>query len=82
MLETPKIQVNDESWFIALVKASFTQRRKTLANNLKFTYGFDKETTVRALMEVGAKENSRAESLDIYQFAKLSQLLKKPVRIN
>lgn len=73
----PPVHVEDEEWFFKVVKSSFSQRRKTLANNLKSTLGIEKDIVASALLEIGKKENSRAESLSIIDFAKLSELLKK-----
>ncbi|XMB86431.1 16S rRNA (adenine(1518)-N(6)/adenine(1519)-N(6))-dimethyltransferase RsmA [Mycoplasmatota bacterium WC44] len=80
MLETHKsapVTISNEDWFFKIVKSSFSQRRKTLANNLKSTLGIDKEIVHNALIQIGKNENSRAESLDINDFAELSKVLKK-----
>jgi len=76
-LDPKKVDVDDEKWFFTIVKSSFKQRRKTLANNLNATIGIDKVIINEALIEIGKKENSRAESLTIEDFAKLSKIIKK-----
>ncbi|QVK21263.1 16S rRNA (adenine(1518)-N(6)/adenine(1519)-N(6))-dimethyltransferase RsmA [Mycoplasmatota bacterium] len=76
-LEKKRVDVSDEEWFFKIVKSSFTQRRKTLANNLSFTLGVSKQVVGKALLKLGKREDSRAESLSIEDFAELSEELKK-----
>ncbi len=58
-----------------VVRASFTQRRKTLINNLVPTIVDDAETAKKHLSELGLSEKSRAEELTIPQFINLTDLL-------
>ena len=58
-----------------VVRASFTQRRKTLINNLVPSVIGDSARLKLILSEMGLGETSRAEELSIAQFAKLSELL-------
>ncbi|HEY4390301.1 MAG TPA: 16S rRNA (adenine(1518)-N(6)/adenine(1519)-N(6))-dimethyltransferase RsmA [Paenibacillus sp.] len=73
----PPVQVEDEAFFFEVVQASFAQRRKTISNNLKSRF-FPKEGRERLealLEEAGITPSRRAETLDLHEFAKLSNVL-------
>ena len=59
----------------SLLKEAFSNRRKTLVNNLKGSYG--KESIISALSELGRDENVRAEALGVEEFMRLSSILKQ-----
>ncbi len=63
----------NEELFFDLVKLSFTQRRKTLVNNLSSKY--KKEFIYKMLNDNGYKESIRAEELSIDDFIKLSDYI-------
>ena len=71
------VEVNNEKLMFELIRASFNQRRKTLVNavanytNLAFT----KEELTGALKKMDLPENVRGETLDLRQFAALSNIL-------
>lgn len=67
-----KLKLNDEDHFFKLVKAAFTQKRKTLKNNLS-NYDLDKINKV--LKTLGKDITKRAESITIEEFAKISNEL-------
>lgn len=70
------VQVKDEKFMFALIRASFNQRRKTLQNSLQNGgTGVTKEQTARALEEMGLPPSVRGEALTLEQFARLSDLL-------
>lgn len=71
----PPVEVPDEARFFRVVKAAFSQRRKTLVNCLSSGLGISKETALTALTACGAHERSRAEELTMEQFAALSRVL-------
>lgn len=77
--EAPPVQVRDEGRMFAIIRASFNQRRKTLANGLGNApeVGAEKERVVRALAEMGLSEAVRGEALTLAQFAALSDLLER-----
>jgi 16S rRNA (adenine1518-N6/adenine1519-N6)-dimethyltransferase len=56
----------------AVVDAAFTQRRKTLRNNLRVAYGDDGEP---ALVAAGIDPSARAETLDAAAFVRLAEAL-------
>lgn len=74
----PLVQVNDEALFFKLVKISFTQRRKTLWNNLIQEFGKSPEQKLqveKALQVAGIEPSVRAEALSIDDFARLADVL-------
>lgn len=76
----PLVQVKDEALFFKLVKLSFTQRRKTLWNNLIQAFGKSPEQKLqleKALEVAGIEPSVRAEALSIQDFARLSDVLSK-----
>ena len=77
--EKPPVQVEDEKLMFRLIRASFNQRRKTLANGLKNSpelfYG--KEEIEQAIQELGRGETIRGEALSLEEFAALSNILSK-----
>jgi 16S rRNA (adenine1518-N6/adenine1519-N6)-dimethyltransferase len=71
MLREPAVSVHDEAVFFKVVKASFSQRRKTLSNSLK-SFGNDiKDVLHRA----GIDPQRRPETLSLEEFARLSEAL-------
>ena len=77
--EKPPVQVEDEKLMFRLIRASFNQRRKTLANGLKNSpelfYG--KEEIEQAIQELGRGATIRGEALSLEEFAALSNILSK-----
>lgn len=59
----------------AVVDAAFTQRRKTLRNNLRAAYG---DTGVAALEAAGIDPGARAETLDVDDFLRLADAIFRP----
>lgn len=74
--EKPPVETEEEHMF-AIIRASFNQRRKTLANGLKnapdLPYG--REDVERALAQMELPPTVRGETLSLAQFARLSNLL-------
>ena len=69
--EAPVKLLNREIFF-RCVKAGFGQRRKTLLNSLMGIEGITKEAVKAALEAAGIDPSRRAETLDLEEFAKLS----------
>lgn len=67
----------EEKFFFSVVKAAFSQRRKTLANSLSSMLSADKQQIYSALSEAGLSENSRVEQLDMEKLIEFSKILKK-----
>lgn len=76
--ENPPIEVDNEHFMFSLIRASFNQRRKTLANGLaNGGLGLDRETVNRALEKMELSLTVRGEALTLEQFAILSNILGK-----
>ncbi len=75
--EKPPVPVEDEGKMFALIRASFNQRRKTLANGLCNAAGLNltREQVTTALEKMGLPPAVRGEALTLEQFARLSNLL-------
>lgn len=71
------VQVQDEKLMFNIIRASFNQRRKTLANGLKnaATLDFTKEEVETAIDALGKGASVRGETLTLEEFARLSDLL-------
>lgn len=77
--EQPPVQAEDERFLFAIIRASFQQRRKTLANGLSHApeLSLTRETVEEALREIGLSVTIRGEALTLQQFAHLSNLLRQ-----
>lgn len=75
--QEPPVQVDDEKRMFALIRASFNQRRKTLANGLTNApeLGLNREKVAQALEKMGLPATVRGETFTLEQFAQLSNLL-------
>lgn len=75
--ENPPVQVDDESLMFRMIRASFNQRRKTLANGLKNSpeLDFTKEQIEAAIEGLGKGASVRGEALTLEEFAALSNCL-------
>ncbi|MCG4582155.1 16S rRNA (adenine(1518)-N(6)/adenine(1519)-N(6))-dimethyltransferase RsmA [Anaerosalibacter bizertensis] len=70
-----KIELEDRETFFKVVKAAFSQRRKTILNSLSSGLKTDK-ATIRAILEkVDIDPKLRAENLTIEDFSKISAIL-------
>lgn len=76
--EVPPVEVKDEAYMFALIRASFNQRRKTLLNGLTNAgnLGVTKEQITEALEQMGLPATIRGEALTLEQFGELSNILK------
>lgn len=72
--EKPPVEVKDEKLMFDIIRASFNQRRKTLANGLnnsdKITCS--KEIITKAIEKLGKGASVRGEALSLQEFASLS----------
>lgn len=73
----PPVRVKDEKLLFAIIRASFNQRRKTLANGLKNYEGlpFTKEEIEEAISQCGFSPSVRGEALSLKEFAMLADAL-------
>ena len=67
--------IDNEKAFFSLVKAAFSQRRKTAVNSVSATLGIPKDKVTEALRELSLDENIRAEKLTMEDFAGLTKRL-------
>ena len=75
--EQPPVQVDNEKLMFQVIRASFNQRRKTLANGLNNfgSFGLNKEEIQSCIEELGVPVNIRGEALSLEQFAELSNII-------
>lgn len=71
----PPVMLHNEKLFFRVVKAAFSQRRKTLANALK-TMGRPAEEIKECLFKAGIDAMRRGETLSLAEFAAISNNLK------
>lgn len=79
-LESPRVDVEDEKLFFKLTRGAFVQRRKTILNNYMSLIQDSKEHKARIvewLEESGVAPSRRGESLDLNDYAQLSNNMKK-----
>lgn len=72
-----RLDEESERFFFKVVKAGFSQRRKTLANSLSSVMGIPKEKAYSALKGLGLPEAARIEQFDMEQLIALSAQLQK-----
>lgn len=75
--EAPPVEVSDEKFMFSIIRASFNQRRKTLANGLHNSgaVSLSKEVIEECIRELGYPANIRGEALSLAEFAALSDIL-------
>ena len=74
--ENPPVVVRDEQLMFRLIRASFNQRRKTLANGLNNSpeLHYSKEQIAEAIERLGTSPSVRGEALTLEQFARLADI--------
>ena len=72
-----RVPVKDEKLLFKIIRASFNQRRKTLANGLKNSpdLPYSRDQVLDALERTGLNANVRGEALTLEQFARLADEL-------
>lgn len=73
LYDNPPYKANDEELFFKLIREAFSQRRKTLINNLSSLYS--KDLINDMLNNFNIKNNVRSEELDIESFVKFSNYI-------
>ena len=71
ILAKPRVSVSNEKLFFRVIKTSFSQRRKTIANSLKPLSRDIKES----LLAAGIDPRRRPETLSMDEFARLAETL-------
>ena len=79
--QEPPVCARNEKLMFDIIRASFNQRRKTLANGLSNASGLKvtRDQVVAALEQMGLSATIRGEALTLEQFARLSDILGKTV---
>ena len=77
--QKPPVEVMDEKLMFRLIRASFNQRRKTLANGLKNSgeLNLSKEVITAAIEKLGKGSSVRGEALELEEFARLTNIIKE-----
>ncbi|MCI8940833.1 MAG: 16S rRNA (adenine(1518)-N(6)/adenine(1519)-N(6))-dimethyltransferase RsmA [Dorea sp.] len=75
--ETPPAQVKDENLLFKIIRASFNQRRKTLANGLSNASDLSvpKEIIKEGIEKIGKGTGVRGETLTLEEFVRLSNYI-------
>ena len=75
--KTPAVQVpnGDEAAFFALIRAAFSQRRKTAANAIANSLHLPKAQVLTALQSAGLDERARPEQLTLEEYCALQNAL-------
>ncbi len=75
--DTPRVSVRDEKYMFEIIRTSFNQRRKTIANSISNNphLGASRQLVQDALVGMGIDERARGEILSLEQFAELSDIL-------
>ena len=78
LLKKPRVETEDPGRLFAIIRAAFSQRRKTLSNALKndAALKIPREKTEEALETMGLKTDIRGERLSLEEFAELSRLIR------
>ncbi len=77
ILKNPPIKVSDEKFFFSMVKAAFSQRRKTASNGISAGMGISKPTVIEAIKAADLSPTVRAEALTMEQLGRFCEELKK-----
>ena len=72
ILREPPVKVKDERLFFRVVKAAFSQRRKTLSNSLSSGMKLPKQQITEILEKAGIRQNARAEEMTMQDFAAIT----------
>ena len=72
LLNAPAVDVKDSKKFFKVVKAAFSQRRKTLPNSLSSGLGLPKSEVNNLLTECNLSLNLRAEQLTMEDFKNIA----------
>ncbi len=78
LLREPPVPVADPARFGAVVRAAFSQRRKSLANALAAGLAVSAESARRQTAAAGIDPGRRAETLSLAEFARLAAQIAEP----
>lgn len=72
ILDKPNVEVKNEKDFRKVVKAGFSQRRKTLSNSLSSGLGISKQDANSLIEKANLAPSIRAEKLSLKDFGRLT----------
>jgi 16S rRNA (adenine1518-N6/adenine1519-N6)-dimethyltransferase len=75
--EKPPVEVENEEFFFKVVKAAFSQRRKTAENSISAGLSMPKAIVKEALEKAGLEQTVRAEKMTMEDFAVLAKILEE-----
>lgn len=77
--DNPPVKISDESFMFKVIRASFNQRRKTLANGLSNSgeLNVPKENIIATIEKLGYPASVRGETFTLEEFAAFSEALLK-----
>ncbi len=76
ILSTPSVTPTNEDFFFEVIKAAFSQRRKTLVNSLSSYFCVDKAKLIQMLETISIDSKIRPEQLNLLDFKEISEILK------
>ena len=71
----PLVEPKDEKTYLKLISAAFAMRRKTLANNLKASFGLDNDGSRAVLRAAGVDERVRGEALTLQELCRVADAI-------
>lgn len=74
------IEISDEKFFFRMVRAAFSQRRKTASNGISSGTGIPKQDVIAAIEAAGLPSTVRAESLTMDELGLLCEELFKKIQ--
>jgi len=80
MRSKPAVSVQDEKLFFKVVKAAFSQRRKTLLNCLCSGFAIEKGKLSQMLEEIGIVPSRRGETLSCEEFGAISDMFSQYIK--
>ena len=80
VLDKPSVEVKDEGVFFRVVKAAFSQRRKTLLNCLSANFPIPKDEISTLLESIGVAPSRRGETLSLEEFANIADTLLQKIK--
>ncbi len=72
---TPVVSPRDAQLYRRLIRAAFAMRRKTLANNLKASFGLDQQQAKAVLAAAGVDERVRGEALSLEALCRVADAI-------
>ena len=81
--DEPKVEVKDANLMFSIIKAAFSQRRKTVLNAISSAnLGIDKDRIKKIFNENEFDPKRRGETFSLEEFAKISDLFQKEIERN